>query len=171
MLQIVHFFWQICLLRKSPEELPSSRFSTGLVFFVYLLIALCSVAFTRPENSITTVIGTIFIGVGFQAGVTFLLLEFKGYRNRFYATWSALLGTNALILIILLPFNLIILNSENNLILVFADSATWICLGWWLTIAGSIYHKSIEVSVFQGAVIAFLIEIISVILVFNFFPR
>ena len=171
MLQIVNFFWQICLLRKSPEELPSSLFSTGSIFFVYFLIALFSVAFTRPENSITTVTGTIIIGVAFQAAVTFLLLEFKGYRNRFYATWSALLGTNALMLVILLPFNLIILNSENNSILMFADSATWVCLGWWLAIAGTIYHKSIEVSVFQGAAIAFLIEIISVILVFNFFPR
>ena len=40
MLQIVNFFWQICLLRQSPEGLPSSKFSTGAILLAYLAIAL-----------------------------------------------------------------------------------------------------------------------------------
>ena len=171
MLQIVNFFWQLCLLRQSPEGLPSSRFSTGAVLLAYLGIALGVVVLTRPEQSLATVTGTIAIGVSLQAGVTFLLLQFKGYRHRFNATWSALLGANTIMLLILLPFNFIILNSDNNSILMFADSATWVCLGWWLAIAGYIYHKSVEVSILQGSVIAFLIEFIGVIIAFNLFPR
>ena len=171
MLQIVKFFWQICLLRQSPEGLPSSRFSTGATFLAYLAIALGVAAVTRPDQSLSTVAGTIAIGISLQTGVTFLLLQFKGYRYRFNATWSALLGANAIMLLILLPLNFIILNSDNKTILMFADSATWVCLGWWLAIAGYIYHKSVEISVFQGAVIAFLIEFIGVIIAFNLFPR
>ena len=171
MLQIVNFFWQICLLRQSPEGLPSSRFSTGTILLAYLAIALGVVVLTRPDQSLSTVTGTIAIGISLQASVTFLLLLFKGYRHRFNATWSALLGANAIMLLILLPFNFIILNSDNNSILMFADSATWVCLGWWLAIAGYIYHKSVEVSVFQGSVIAFLIEFLGVIIAFNLFPR
>ena len=171
MLQIVNFFWQICLLRQSPQGLPSSRFSTGATFLGYLLIAFGVVALTRPDQSLSTITGTLAIGLTLQTGVTFLLLQFKGYQHRFNATWSALLGANAIMLLVLLPFNFIILNSDNKTILMFADSATWICLGWWLAIAGYIYHKSVEVSVFQGAVIAFLIELIGVIIAFNLFPR
>ena len=171
MLKIVNFFWQICLLRQSPEGLPSSRFSTGAIFLVYLVIALGVVVLTRPDQSLSIATGTIVIGISLQAGVTFLLLQFKGYSHRFTATWSALLGANTIMLLILLPFNLIILNSDNNSILMFVDSATWVCLGWWLAIAGYIYHKSVEVSILQGSVIAFLIEFIGVIIAFNFFPR
>ena len=171
MLQIVNFFWQICLLRQSPEGLPSTRFSTGATFVTYLAITLVVAIITRPDQTLSTSIGTIAIGISLQAGVTLLLLQFKGYRYRFNATWSALLGANAIMLLILLPLNLIILNSDNNAILMFADSATWVCLGWWLAIAGYIYHKSVEISVFQGAVIAFLIEFIGVIIAFNLFPR
>ena len=171
MLQIVNFFWQLCLLRQSPEGLPSSRFSTGAIFLTYLGIALGIVVLTRPEQPLFTVTGTIAIGLSLQAGVTFLLLQFKGYCHRFNATWSALLGANAIMLLILLPFNFIILNSDNNGMLMFADSATWVCLGWWLAIAGYIYHKSVGVSVFQGSVIAFLIELMSVIIAFNLFQR
>ena len=126
---------------------------------------------TRPDQSLSIATATIAIGISLQAGVTFLLLQFKGYRHRFNATWSALLGANAIMLVILLPFNLIILNSDNSTILMFVDSATWVCLGWWLAIAGYIYHKSVEVSIFQGSVIAFLIEFIGVIIAFNLFPR
>lgn len=171
MLQIVNFFWQLCLLRQSPEGLPSSRFSTGAIFIAYLAIALGVVALTRPDQPLLTVTGTITIGISLQAGVTLLLLQFKGYSHRFNATWSALLGTNAIMLLVLLPFNFIILNSESESILMFADSATWVCLGWWLAIAGYIYHKSMEVSILQGSVIAFLIEFIGVIIAFNLFPR
>jgi len=171
MLKIVNFFWQICLLRQSPEGLPSSGFSTGAIFVAYLVIALGVVLLTRPDQSLSIATATIAIGISLQAGVTFLLLQFKGYRHRFNATWSALLGANAIMLLILLPFNLIILNSDNSTILMFVDSATWVCLGWWLAIAGYIYHKSVEVSIFQGSVIAFLIEFIGVIIAFNLFPR
>jgi hypothetical protein len=171
MLQIVNFFWQICLLRQSPEGLPSSRFSTGAVLLTYLTVALGVVVLTRPDQSLSTMSATIVIGIMLQAAVTFLLLQFKGYRDRFNATWSALLGANTIMLLVLVPFNFIILNSDNDSILMFADSATWVCLGWWLAIAGYIYHKSVEVSILQGSVIAFLIEFIGVIIAFNLFPR
>jgi hypothetical protein len=103
MLKIVNFFWQICLLRQSPEGLPSSRFSTGAIFVAYLVIALGVVLLTRPDQSLSIATATIAIGISLQAGVTFLLLQFKGYRHRFNATWSALLGANAIMLVILLP--------------------------------------------------------------------
>ena len=171
LLQITNFFWQLCLLRQSPEQLPSSNFSAAIVFGGYLVTALIVVTLTRPDQAFTTIIGTVAIGISLQALITFLLLQFKGVRNRFNATWSALLGTNALMLLVLLPFNFIILNAENESLRLFADSATWICLGWWLAIAGHIYHKSIEVSILQGSVIAFLIELMGVLIAVNLFPR
>ena len=171
MLQIVHFFWQLCLLRQSPERLPSSNFATGVIFLIYLAIALSVIVLTRPDQSLTTTGATLAIGISLQASVTFLLLHFKGFGYRFNATWSALLGANAIMLLVLLPFNFIILNTSNNSILLFVDSATWVCLGWWLAIAGYIYHKSVEISILQGSVIAFLIEFIGVIIAFNLFPR
>ena len=115
MLQIVNFFWQICLLRQSPQKdyhhpgSPQAR-----PFWPTSLIALGVVALTRPDQPLSTITGTLAIGLTLQAGVTFLLLQFKGYRHRFNATWSALLGANAIMLLILLPFNFIILNSDND---------------------------------------------------------
>ena len=70
-----------------------------------------------------------------------------------------------------LPVNGIMMTFDNEMILLFADSLTWVCLGWWLAIAGYIYHKAVHISVIQGSVIAFLIELIAAIIVFSLFPR
>ena len=167
MLQILSYFWQLCLLRSSPAQLPSSWFATSAVLGTYLIIALFVVTFTRPTLSFPQVIGTIAIGVSIQALVTFALLQYKDRVVRFIATWSALLGANAVMLLVLLPFNYILLESENTTLIAFADSATWVCLGWWLAIAGYIYHKAVDVSVLQGSCIAFLVELMGVIVAVN----
>jgi len=162
-LQILSYFWQLCLLRSSPAQLPSSWFATLLVFSIYLIIALVVVSLTRPNLDAFQVIATITIGISIQAAVTWALLQYKDRAGRFPATWSALLGANAVMLIILLPFNFILLESESSTLVAFADSVTWVCLGWWLAIAGYIYHKAVDVSVLQGSCIAFLIELMGVI--------
>ena len=171
MLQIASHFWRMCLLRAGPERLPSSNFATAFIFGIYLLISFVVVMMIRPKEPLGALVGTLAIGILYQAGVTFLLLMFKGVPGRFRATWSALLGTNALMLIILLPFNLIILKADSETLRDLADSATWVCLGWWLAIAGHIYHKSVDISILQGSAIAFLIELLGVMTAFYLFPR
>jgi len=170
MLKIVHFFWKMCLLQKGPEDLPSSNFAAGFVFAVYLVIALIVVMLTRPTQTFLTALGTISIGVALTALVTYSLLQFKGFKDRFRATFSALLGTNTIMLLVLLPFNFIILRADNESLVLFADSVTWICLGWWLAIAGHIYHRSVEVSILQGSAIAFMVELLGVIIAVSLFP-
>lgn len=159
----------MCLLRKGPENLPSSSFATMIVFAIYLAIATTVVTLTRPEETVFVVLGTIAIGISIQALITYLLLAFKGYRQRFPRTWAGLLGTNAVMLLILLPFNFILLQSESDALRLFADSATWVCLGWWLAIAGFIYHRSVGISVLQGSVLAFLIELLGVYTAYGLF--
>ena len=95
----------MCLLRKGPEGLPNSSFAIAAIFSVYLAIAITIVTLTRPEQSFPVILGTIAIGVFFQAAVTFSLLQFKGYRSRFLRTWAGLLGTNAIMLLVLLPWS------------------------------------------------------------------
>lgn len=170
MLTISNFFWQMCLLRKSPADLPSSNFVTAFTFIVYLAIAFCAVTLTRPSQSLLRIAVTISVGIALQVLVTWGLLHFKGLRHRFRATWTALLGTNAIMLLVLLPFNMIVLNAENDSLRLFADSATWVCIGWWLAIAGNIYHKASKISIIQGSAIAFLVELVGIIIAFNLFP-
>ena len=162
MQQIVLFFWQMCLLRQNPENLPASRFNVGLILFLYVIIALIAVALTRPTHSPFNIVGIVVVGVTIQAALTWSILVFKKLSGRFTATWASLLGTNSFMLVILIPVNLLLLNTENQSLILLADSVSWVCLGWWLAIAGHIYHRAINVSLLQGSAIAFLTELLSV---------
>jgi hypothetical protein len=171
MQQIVSFFWQMCLLRQNPENLPSNRFNVGLILFFYVVIALIAVALTRSTHSPLNIVGIVFIGVSIQATLTWSVLAFKKLTQRFTATWASLLGTNSFMLVILVPVNLLLLNTENQSLILLADSISWICLGWWLAIAGHIYHKAVNISLLQGSAIAFLTELLSVMATITLFPQ
>jgi len=168
---IASYFWQMCLLRAGPEALPSSNFVTGFVLALYLPAAMAVSSLTRPGETVDVTLIVVATGAITQALVTYALTSFKGYRIRFKATWAALMGTNAFMLIVLLPFSLIIVNAENQMLKLFAESAWWICFGWWLGIAGHIYHRAINISLIQGSVIAFLTEMLSVIITLSIVPR
>ena len=170
MLQITGYFWQMCLLRRGPEALPSSNFSIAIILAAYLPIALTVSILARPEETFAISISSVAIGISVQATVTLLLTHFKGLQSRFRATWLALLGTNAVMLLVLLPISLVIVNSENDTIRIFADSAWWVCFGLWLAIAGHIYHRAVNISILQGSAIAFLSELLAVVITLNLLP-
>ncbi|MBT4163089.1 MAG: hypothetical protein HOC70_08065 [Gammaproteobacteria bacterium] len=170
LLQIVGYFWQMCLLRQGPEALPSSNFVTGIIFAVYLPIALTVSILASPEDTFATSIAGVAIGIFIQALVTFLLLRFKNLPSRFRATWSALLGTNSVMLLILLPIILVTINSEVETLRTFANSAMWVCFGWSLAIVGNIYHRAVNISILQGSAIAFLNELLAIFMMFTLFP-
>ncbi|MBQ73693.1 MAG: hypothetical protein CMQ20_01570 [Gammaproteobacteria bacterium] len=170
MLKISLFFWQLCLLQESPDRIPAKPFVLVTILLVYFVIALTTISIGRPALGLTGVIGTVFVGLIFPAMTTWALLAFKQVTDRFAATFSALLGTNSIILLILLPVSLILLNTENESLNLLADSVSWVCLGWWLAIAGYIYHKATNISLIQGSAIAFITELLGVIISVSLFP-
>ena len=129
MFPILGFFWQLCLLRSSPARLPQSVAALGIIIAAYCVVAIGVLGVTRPTHSLLAVIGIVFTGALVQGTLTYGLLAFKRQANRFFATWGALLGTNTIMLVILLPVNLTILNIEDESLKRVADSISWVCLG------------------------------------------
>jgi len=65
---------------------------------------------------------------------------------------------------------LVLLQSETEILVAIANALTWAWLGWWLSVSGFILSKSMHISIVQGALIAFVIELLSVITSFTLFP-
>ena len=163
MLQIISFFWRLCLLKEAPSKIPNSIFAALLTFGIYFIIDLTILLNTRPEQSVLKIFSSSIIGITIQLSLTYVLLKFKNREFAYIPAICSLLGTNAIMLLILFPFNLTLLYVENSNVLVIANSVSLVCVGWWLAIAGFIYHKSADVSMVQGSCLALLIEIISVL--------
>jgi hypothetical protein len=170
MLSIVKYFWQVCLLRAGPDRLPTYPFVLGIVLAVYMLIAIIQTRIVRPDEGIFTMAAMVAVAVTVQGLATLALLAFKNHTRRFIPTLSALLGSYGFVVVIQLPFLLLLQRGEPESLRLLADSVTWICLGWWLAIAGHIYHNAVNISILQGSAFAFLTELLGVISVFSLFP-
>lgn len=169
MIRILTFFWQLCLLRESPARFPSSPFAAGTVFLIYLAIALVATSLIRVNHGAASVMGMVFVGLMLQASLVLALLAFKGLTARFARTFASLLGAQTIMMLILLPVNLL-MGSEEETLKQFADAVSWVCLGWWLAIGGFILHKSTDISIVQGSVLVFTMELLSAIAVTTLFP-
>lgn len=171
MRQIVTYFWQICLLKAGPQQLPRSATVLSFIFALYFLIAAVTVAITRPQQDLPGILGGALIGVLLEAFIVWCLLLYKQVTWRFIATMSALLGTNAIILVILMPMNMIMINiGQDTTIRFITELAALVCLGWWLAIAGWILHHAVNISILQGAALVFVVELLSIMATRSLFP-
>lgn len=171
MRQIVIYFWQMCLLKTGPQRLPDTVPILVFMCAVYLIIAAATLGITRTEQDVTGILGTSVFGLLMEGAIVWTLLAFKRVTPRFIPTMIALLGTNAIILVILLPMNAIIFETDPDSMLgILAEVVALLCLGWWLAIAGSILHHAINISIIQGAAVIFVMELVTVMATRSIFP-
>ena len=167
MLAISRYFWQMCMLSRSPAELPATQFVVGLALCAFLAADIGGMMLGNPERGLPNVIIIACVHVVVQGLATWGLLMYRQVSQRFLAAWSALLGTNAVIVLVSLPFAMIVRHVESPALVALANSALWVCVFWWLSVAGFIYRHSSGISWLQSIMIAALIELISVSIAFN----
>jgi len=170
MQRILWFYWELCMLRATPAALPRTTQFFTFILSTYLVIALISVTLTRTHLGLTEVIGSVIIGLVVEALSTWLLLTFKSVSQRFVPVMAALLGCSCFIMLLLLPFHLIIKHVDNETATFFAETISWLFLGWWLAVAGYVFHRAMNIGVFQGAALAFMMELLTVISTFYLLP-
>jgi hypothetical protein len=122
-----------------------------------------SLIFTRPDIALAIKALIIIIGFAIEAGLIFALLLFKSMSQRYLSTLGALLGTNALLLISLMPLEALAYSLEEGLVVDILITLENIVFFWWLLIVGFLLHRSAGISILQGTMIAFLIELVVVI--------
>jgi len=98
--QLSAAFVDIALHRRGPEDLPASQFLLGLVLVAYLLVSFVALAVMSATTA--DVILTL-VELVTDLGVVFLLLQFFQKAGRFLQTATAMVGTGAVLSLILVP--------------------------------------------------------------------
>ena len=151
-LRLVNAFWQICLLRRAPQDLPASQFLLRLITVVFVLrgAAINAFSFDVGEAIALNVIMTVvlFAALGF-------LLALRGFGPRFSQTATAMMGTT----IVLFPAALALRywfhviehsGTTSNL-----AGHCWVVLFVWeLFIAAHILRHALEMRLIAGFFIA-----------------
>jgi len=167
---IFNFFWQICIFRASPEDIPSSRVLTLALLLGYILLSLLALFIIKSEITLFNGRTAIAIEILMEASLLYCLLHFKSVQARFFSTFSALLATNFLLTAIILPLNILLINMSEGLMVDILEVISIAIFFWWLSVVGYILNKSSNVSMMQGVLLAFSIELLIVIFVKSLIP-
>lgn len=154
MYQLVLLFFEICMLRKGPQDVPASRWLARLAFLPYVLINLLILLISA---SFAAALLQLLVQTALIVGFTYPLLYFSGNPNRFPQTLTALLGCDAMITFFAIPAMASLETQANQL----AYIAMLLLMAWHWLINGNIYRHALDKPLPFGLALALLYILIS----------
>ena len=151
----------MCLLKSGPERLPMSWFPLAFSFAIYSLVSLASLIIANDQLGWLRLTGTVILNVVIEGVIVCGLLAFGGVLRRMGPTMTALLGTHAIVLLLMLPINALFLDHDQPTIRLIARTIFLGSFLWGLTIAGFILRRASNVSLAQGIAIALSIKMLA----------
>ncbi len=160
MLAIIKLLWDICCLRKGPQDLPYS-----IVFFVLLIIVSSTISISQLmfQQTFIEAASQTFLMLALTMVFNWCVLKIKHLGERFIQTTSALIGTGTVINVLVYPlllFHFYILRPDEEHLLVVSFSLVVLCLiiglnVWAFIIAAHIFRNAINSSLFAGLFVTF----------------
>ena len=166
MQQLLRLFWEICLLRKGPQDVPAAPVLFWLLLLVGLLVDLIiAVNFVDLESALLVVLANTVA----LFGVVVALLYLLGYRSRAIQTLITLMGTGLIFSAIRLPlmFLLRLLPGGGGM---FGFVEIFV-LVWSLVVIAHILRHALSIHLFMAGVLAFGYFMLSYQLVNYFIPQ
>jgi len=163
MYQILKLFFDICLLKKGPQDFPASEWLFRLLIFVCALVdfSILMLSFDVFSAVIQTFVEIILI-----LGLTWIILYVAKRRGRYQQTVGALLATDALISFMAFPAIALLLNDEAGLI----SFVITLLIIWHWVVSGHIFSHALEQPFTFGLGVAFLYILVSMQVMAMLFP-
>ena len=168
MSRLLTIWVDICLLRATPQDLPTSRVLLGLVLVIYTGVSfLISSTSAGTSTALQIALLDALVLIGFIAVILYLM----NLRPRFTQTLTALAGAGSLVGLIALPVIHSIAAAQERDLLSEATLFGWLFLVLWsLLVTAHILRHALNVSFFFGAAMAMLYMLISYSFMSTVFP-
>jgi hypothetical protein len=157
---LVLVFWNICLLRRGPEQVPTAAWFVASIVLADLLMSLLLSLRMDPAFEVLPALTYLLVNMSVIASVTWFALKLKDFERRFPATVTALFGCDLVMSLGLVIFSGFSGGLDNPLTLG-AVALTGI---WSLAVTGFILHRAMEFSMTAGVLMAIAIALFSVTL-------
>ena len=155
---VFQLFWQMCLLRQSPEHVPTQSWFVATVVVGNLLTSVIVSLSIDQTGTMLEVVTRIVVGQATNAGLVLLATYLREVPDRFPATLTALFGCD---LIITACFGALV-----PVLTLAGESALGVLsLGfmvWSLSVAGFILARTLSVRVGIGVLLALGITVLTV---------
>ena len=149
---LIFRFFDICILRAGPQDLPSSLFLLRLVVVANITVG---IFLNLPTEGFTQSLMISLFNVVVLAGFVFAGLRWRDKLARFRQTLIAMMGTNVIIGLLMLPFvfSLVAAQLEGESAPV-ALQFFLLFLVWDITVFAHIIRHSLDVRLGYGFVIS-----------------
>ena len=155
MLPLIRILFDICLLKKGPEDIPYSQLILYMCFGLWIASLLATTILLQDFDSIDAWIGLASGVLGLFAYL--VTLSVSGHGSRAVQLLSALTGAGALILFAMLAVLVLLSPFLGPKI---ANIAAILVMFWSIPVEGHIIARAIERHWYIGIVIAMMIFIL-----------
>ncbi len=144
-------FFDLCLFRKGPQDLPTSWPLLKLTLSVNALVGIVGLL---AITSLLSALVQTMVGLGLLSGVVYGALWVSSYPNRFVQTLTALVGADALLGAFALP----VMFWTQQAAATGADASLpvllfWGLLSWSVAVTVNILHHALSTS--RGLALAY----------------
>ena len=154
-------YWNICLLRESPENTPFSYIRMLLSAFVLILLMIFEWRSTQFNSSNDVMMATGLVCSYFI--YTYAVLQIKGLTSRWVQTTTSLYCMNIIIHILVVPLLLLSpflsqIHLKNPFFLFLGVLYLFLSIGvtvWQFVITAHIYKYALNTTAIQSVLVAF----------------
>lgn len=159
LLSLIQFFFELCLLRRTPQDLPASSALLGVAFLADLLIGVMlasAVGIAPGEGLAQTLVDSVLM-----LALLHTALSLTRHQPRFVQSATALLATSALLsLVAAVPLSILLPHDGGDA----PESAALFFLAlvaWSILVMGHIVRHTFDLRLGQGVAIAVIYHFVA----------
>ena len=163
-------FWSVCQMRRGPEDMPWSPGLLLVVVLLNLLLGLVIQWLTEPV-SLLVALGIALLALAVDAVALWLLLAFKHFELRYVQGLTTIYGVDFLLGLIALPLvalSSVVVGTPWIAVIVVAQM---LLVGWNLGVRGFVYHRTLEIGIFQANMLSLTLFLLHIFLAAKLFPE
>lgn len=164
-------FWSVCQMRRAPAELPWSLPLLTLVALLNIALA-TGTQFLGGSIQPIPAVATVLVAAALDVVGYGLLLTFKRQELQYVQGLTATWGADLVLGLFAVPLALggRLAGPESPLlgVVVFGQM---LLVGWSLGVRGFIYHRTANLGIFQGNMLALTLFLLNVFIAFRLFPE
>ncbi len=168
MLNLIRAFVDICLLRRGPQDLPTSGFLLYLTLVTYTVSGFLQALGVYPVG--TAAMASI-TDTALLALLTLSLLYMNGLGVRVPQTLSALAGTGTVVVILaMIPTYWMYSAQARNSDHTMSSVLLLVLTVWYLMVMGHIIRSALSTRMFVGVVVAIMYALVAWTVQIRLFP-
>ena len=164
-------FWQICQLRRGPEDVPYSV--QLLVLLAVLDVALgIGSQLLASSDRLRIAVSLTLLAVVMDAAVFWGLLWFKRLQARWVQGLTTIFGIDLLLGLVALPLTLLSHVVEPKSVMIgLVVVAQMLLVGWNIGLRGFVFHRALNIGLLQGNMLSLTLFMLNIFISIQLFPE